>query len=698
MRGVGWFRRRDLLRTAVAVPIIVAGGGLESAVQAAAPSRVSTGITLTASIDVYALQQYGSASERTALYNRALESFHATHPGIRVQVVPFLATAANQAAIIAGTAPDVFPDCCVYTAYVDGGLLHPLDNFIRQDNIDLSVFSPRMVDWLRLPSGTFALSRASDAAAYAVNLDVLDEAGIKHPALDWTYTEFADLAGAVTSTSSNGKAKRWGFACINGGPSVLTEFFGGFGAQAVNALRTKQMWSTPSGIAAGNFWFERFLYPGTGTYGFFTDGSAVVQNLDMNSLLHLFLGWRAAGIDHWTLYPPPVYPQGRSTFLAGNFWGMSATTRQPEAAWQLMKWLAIEPVWQQFLTRTFLWPPALNSLLVDWVATVETISPGLRRRGLSAFTDSAENGWAHLRVAEDNTVLYEPNQATQIDYSLWNEVSSHSLSVDAAFRQADQQVNALEGTGETAQAQQLAQEARLNRAVAQGGPLAAPTTLGLGKPPTTPPAGYFSSSAGGTYALTGDGADVSSPTTNCMWAGGAQTAVKATFTCRVTLLANVNCPHLSQWAKVGLLACGDLSDQAVGVALEVTGGNGIVTQAQILPGVGWQTQTPSSVNATSGLIGATVLTAANTKPAANYLLRPVWLRLVRDGLTWTAYTSVDGKTWTQAGNQLGVEMGGAWVGLFATSHNSSFSGHGLIRAQFDHVSFTVQRAFQIGSA
>ncbi len=81
-----------------------------------------------------------------------------------------------------------------------------------------------------------------------------------------------------------------------------------------------------------------------------------------------------------------------------------------------------------------------------------------------------------------------------------------------------------------------------------------------------------------------------------------------------------------------------------------------------------------------------------------YLLRPIWLRLVRDGLAWTAYTSLDGKTWAQAGNQMGVEMGGAWVGLFATSHNSSFSRKGLIRVRFDNVSFAVKQAFQIGTA
>jgi ABC-type glycerol-3-phosphate transport system substrate-binding protein len=680
-----------------AVPALVGIGALAPTGRAAAPSPTAGGITLTVSLDVYALQQYGTAAERSALYNNALEGFLAAHRGIEVHVVPFLPTAANQTAIIAGTAPDVFPDCCAYASYVDGGLLYPLDAYLKRDNVDLGVFSPRMVQWLRLPFGTFALSRASDAGAYAINLQVLDAAGIPHPTTDWSYSEFADLAAAVTQTSNDGKQKRWGFACINGGPAVLTEFFGGFGAHAVDAERSGQTWSTPAGVAAGEFWFDRFQYPGIGTSGFFTDGTAVIQNLDMNSLLHLYLGWRTAGISRWSLYPPPIYPQGRSTFLAGNFWGMSGTTRQPDAAWELMKWLAIEPAWQRFLTRTFLWPPAVNSLLADWVATVESVVPDLKGRGLSAFTAAAEHGWAHLRVVDDNTVIYDSAQANQIDFDLWTQLSARTLSVTEAFHQADQRVNALEASAVSAQAKQLATEAAIAQAAARGGPFSAPAVTGLGAPPSPPARGYFSTGPGGRYTLVGDGADVNSPSANCIWAGSAQRSAQATFTCRLTMLANVNCPHLSQWAKVGLMACSNLSDQAAAIAIEVTGGHGIVVQAQILPGVGWQSQTPSSAMAPTGLIGPGRLTLSNTRPATNYLLQPIWLRLVRSGLAWTAYTSFDGRSWTQAGTTVGVEMGGAWVGLFATAHNMSFGGKGLIRGQFDQVSFPVTSAYQIGA-
>ena len=42
-------------------------------------------------------------------------------------------------------------------------------------------------------------------------------------------------------------------------------------------------------------------------------------------------------------------------------------------------------------------------------------------------------------------------------------------------------------------------------------------------------------------------------------------------------------------------------------------------------------------------------------------------------------------------------MGGAWIGLFATSHNGDFGGKGTIKATFDNVSFPVNAVCQIGN-
>ncbi len=455
------FPRRRVLRSGCATAagaVVLAACG-----PAARPTAASGTVTVKVALDIYALQQYGTVTERAALFAKVLAEFEAANRGVRVQQVPFINTAAIQTAIVAGSAPDVFPDASKYISYIDGQLLLKLDQYIRRDNVRMSAFSPKMVEWLALPFGTFALSRESDANAFAVDLSALDEAGLPYPPSDWTHTEFAQLCGALTRTT-NGK-KRIGAMFIYGGFGVLSEFRGGFGAHITDTSRTRQTLSTPQGIAAGDWWFNELLLPGIAATGVGAPGATVIQNLDMNFLLHLFTAWGTQR--KWVFYPPPVYPQGRSTGMAGNFWGISATTRVAEQAWALLRWLAVEPVWQRFMMKTFLWPPGLNALLSEWVAVVTQVAPALADKQLHWYTDAAAQGWAHVR---DAGVLYQGSNALQIDSTWYNEIAGGKVSVSEGFARADDQVDALEQAApalETARATNKARFPSRGPAVAQ---------------------------------------------------------------------------------------------------------------------------------------------------------------------------------------------------------------------------------------
>lgn len=100
----------------------------------------------------------------------------------------------------------------------------------------------------------------------------------------------------------------------------------------------------------------------------------------------------------------------------------------------------------------------------------------------------------------------------------------------------------------------------------------------------------------------------------------------------------------------------------------------------------------------SGLVpnGVKTLTAPNTKPAVNYVLRPVWLKISRQGEMWTPWASMDGTTWTQLNPAAAVRMAGCWIGIFACAHNGSFADKGYVRATLDKLSFTPTHFMQIG--
>ncbi len=458
-RGPRCSRRAALSAAAVATvaPGVLSGCGRPR------PTAASSVLTLTVMLDVSALTQYGSAATRTALYTQVLQGFEQQHPGLRVRQTPFLAGTANEAAIIAGSAADVFPACCDYGSYVYAGLLLPLDPYLKRDNVSQTLFSPGMVAWLSFPSGTFGLSRGTDANAFALDLGVLDTLGLAYPAPGWTHADLAKLCAATAKPAAT--PRRYGATFIYGGFTLLREFSRGFGARLQNSARTRQTLDTPEAVAAASWYFQDLYWPGLVTSGFSkAPGDTAIQNLDMNNVLHLYRVWRNSA--KWRFYPAPVYPHGHSTAMAGNFWGISATTRHPDPAWELLRWLAVGTEWQRFAMRTFLFPPGLNSLLAEWQHTVESVVPPLKGKGLEAFTEAGTRGWAS--VAEIN-FQYATGAALAADGQWWTQIQARQVGVREGFVQADRQVNALE---QAAPAQQAAQRQAGKSFPSRGAPIA----------------------------------------------------------------------------------------------------------------------------------------------------------------------------------------------------------------------------------
>ncbi|TVR23317.1 MAG: DUF1349 domain-containing protein [Anaerolineaceae bacterium] len=106
------------------------------------------------------------------------------------------------------------------------------------------------------------------------------------------------------------------------------------------------------------------------------------------------------------------------------------------------------------------------------------------------------------------------------------------------------------------------------------------------------------------------------------------------------------------WRKAGVMIRETLNANSTHVLMAVTGGNGNGVSMQWRPSAG---STMDSDHATS----------AQTMPH--------WVRLVRQGNTFTAYHSNDGVTWTQQHSR-NITMGAdVYIGIMASSHNTGNS-------------------------
>lgn len=160
--------------------------------------------------------------------------------------------------------------------------------------------------------------------------------------------------------------------------------------------------------------------------------------------------------------------------------------------------------------------------------------------------------------------------------------------------------------------------------------------------------------SGGTFTVKGSGTSISGTADQFNYAYQAS-GTNYTITARVVSMTNTN-----SGAQAGIMVRESLATDSVMANVNLTPSNGIT----------WVYR--STTGATTGGSRAASLVA------------PYWIRLVRNGNTFTGYYSVDGVTWTQQGTTTISMASSAYIGLVVSSRTNSQ----LCTAVFDNVSIT----------
>jgi ABC-type glycerol-3-phosphate transport system substrate-binding protein len=688
-----YLTRRGALQWSAAA--VLGPSVLRAAGRGAAPAVADPKIVLTFQPWQYA---YGfqSLSSLNAILYQGTEPFRAAHPSIELQ---FFGPEINPyTSVMAGQGPDV-PQLQGggggITDWISGPLgtlLLDLSPYIRAANINLNDFNQDNILDVSYQGGVYGLPNYTGTAAMAVNLTVLDELGLPYPSPDWTYLEWEHLSRASSTRLPNGTRRLGTTMTPSFGPGPDAYIYHGWGgAQQDPTNPAVCVMDSPQDVAAAEFLYQ-MQFDNVLAWEWvpsnFVQGLTVIPFCwQQTYMIPAATSWRGF---RWDFWPQPAWPKRRATFTNYNYFGIAANTKYPEAAWELVYWLTVQPDWQRLLMRTVLLSPGYLPLWPEYVEVVRSVAPSLRDKNLEVFAQQVPDAIIHGGRHFANSEV----QVQQLIGNWYTQISNRQVSVRDGLVQLSRQINALEKAGNREVASQeaaVAAERRALAAVAVGptSHYAAPPVQGVGVPPSdaTP---WVVVGPSGTYTLLGDGWDVYATSDNAVFACLPVTATEGEWSARVTVLTNLTCPHLSQWAKVGIGAFGDLSDDAPYCSPHVTGANQIEWQYRAVP-----TLYPDGA---AGLLpaGTKNLTLPNTKPAANYLVQPVWLKLSRQGDLWTPWASLDGTHWTQLNPPATVFMAGCWVGIFACAHNGSFNNKGYIRATFDHLSFVPTRFVQMG--
>ncbi len=171
-----------------------------------ADAEAADGEKITLSITTW---DYDSSPQFSAV----VEAYEEQNPNVEIKVIDTSADEYNNSLGISLSAaqpdPDVIfvKDMGSMLQMADKQQLLPLDDFIKNDNVDTSVYNGAF-EQLQYNGVTYGMPYRNDWYVLYYNKDLFDAAGVEYPSNDMTWEEYYDLAAKMTS--GEGSAKVYG--------------------------------------------------------------------------------------------------------------------------------------------------------------------------------------------------------------------------------------------------------------------------------------------------------------------------------------------------------------------------------------------------------------------------------------------------------------------------------------------------------
>jgi multiple sugar transport system substrate-binding protein len=354
-------RWRFLVLTAIAALAVAACGGATTSPSPAATTAASVAASAPGEESVAPSDAGYTGPDATITYSiwgdpaeitsqqAVVDAFHAASPKITVKV-----TVSDwdtywdklQTGIAGGDAPDVFAmDGPLFPDYQSRDVLLDLKPYIDKSGYDLGQLADQAVGDFTTESGQFGLPRDLNVIALFYNKAMFDAAKVAYPDGTWDWAKFVEVAHQLTKdTNGDGKTDQWGFytetsdmenywsslVWQNGGdiiaPDRKTTVLGS--DQAVGGLQFLQDLIYKEKVMP-----EPPLFAETGDA--FEQGQAAME-ANGSWLVPTLL---AAGIQ-LGIAPLPKGPAGAVTSINPTGAVVFKGTKNPDAAWEFVKYLA----------------------------------------------------------------------------------------------------------------------------------------------------------------------------------------------------------------------------------------------------------------------------------------------------------------------------------------------------------------------
>jgi multiple sugar transport system substrate-binding protein len=371
----------SLLLTTCTNNVIGTGSGVQPRLSAArntinCPAHPNT-TTAAAQQGTVTLNVLGwsSSPAEDAIVQQNLNGFMRLHPNIKVNAWNPISTkyadamhtlaASNQLPDVFFMPPDLAPE------FISKDELLNLSPYMARDKVQDSDYAAPLLAPFRCAGGqVYGLPKDWGTLGVFYNKDLFRKAGIPFPGASWTWDDLraiakklnsgGDSASSVHGISLTADSSRWLAFLFADGGSVLSDdgtraaFNDSAGVDALNYYASFERDDASSVLPSevGTAWSRDAF--GMRRVAMVVEGPWLIPYLQSN-YPHI----------HFGIAPLPVSPSGhRANLIFTNAWSASATTRYPDAAWELIQYMTGKTVQENVLKQGFALP-SLVSLAND---------------------------------------------------------------------------------------------------------------------------------------------------------------------------------------------------------------------------------------------------------------------------------------------------------------------------------------------
>lgn len=315
-----------------------------------------------------------------------------------------------------GIAPDVIMSDQLRMHQLRGsGIVRPLDAWIDRDGVDISAVPPGLLATMQFAGETYALPTHASLFNIYYNASRFEERGLDAVPSDWDTTGWSwdDFVAALQrltyDTSGDGAPDHFGSSSFG---HYGVNMIGLWGLHWVSEDRTRFVGTDPAVVEAmtriWGLWTERNVIGGNflgGTSGMFFSQTQYLATMAA----------RGDELFDWSIGALP-----RGTTRAGNQVGVlgfyvASDSAQPEAAWQLVKYLGTSEAAGTRLYQITNRMPIQRESVANWALEWEERVPGLPIQSVIQGFDYAWDWWSiNGSSAGDHLALMtEMGQAVQ---------------------------------------------------------------------------------------------------------------------------------------------------------------------------------------------------------------------------------------------------------------------------------------------